>query len=469
MLNFKKLDLQGLKEIKEYFANKNSLMCDFTLGEKFLWENNYQTLFAIEHETLIMLENYDTQSSCFYYPIGKDIEYAFSLMEEHVTKKGIRLEFCCLNEEETLLIKKRYPHAEIVNNINWNDYLYDANTLMSFSGKHLSGQRNHLNNFIRLYPDYKFHVATSNDISRLHEFMQKLKQTIDFPSVRAEYEFDAADRLIDVMFLLNMHCAYIEINHEIVGITIGEVISSCLFVHIEKAFKGYQGVYQALVYNFANLFKEKIIYINREEDDGDLGLRLSKQQYHPLMMIKKNFAYIRNNIDFLKEIPHIQTERLTLGSLTEESANSYYSLATNDLLNNLWGYNYKDDLNIEDICNGDYFYNVVQKDFVNKDAISFILYLNKSILIGEIVLYEFKNDNSCTIGFRLLEKYQHFGYMQEALRPIFKFLFENLNIKYISCKCYKSNIASKKLIDKMNFVFENEDDNFYYFKILNNR
>jgi hypothetical protein len=33
-------------------------MCDFTLGEKFIWEKQYKTMFDIVDDTLIMMENY---------------------------------------------------------------------------------------------------------------------------------------------------------------------------------------------------------------------------------------------------------------------------------------------------------------------------------------------------------------------------------------------------------------------------
>jgi RimJ/RimL family protein N-acetyltransferase len=468
MLIFKKLDLASLNIVKSFFDKKKSLMCDYSLGEKFLWESIYKTSYAIEHNTLIMLENYDQEKMCFYYPIGDDIEYAFSLMEEYTLEKGIRLEFCCLDDEEALLIKKRYPHAEIINNIDWNDYLYDANSLMSFSGKHLAGQRNHLHHFINMFPDYKFNIASKNDIPLLHAFMSTLKEKTIFPNSHAEYEFMAADRLIDNMFALNMHCGFITINNEIIGYTIGEIIASCLFVHIEKAFREYDGIYQALVYNFSNHFKDQILYINREEDDGDLGLRLSKTQYHPIKMVTKNFAYIRNNIDFLKAVPQIVTDRLIIDALNFESSPIYYHLATNDVLNKLWGYNYKNDVNDTDTINAKYFYDVVNNDFKNKDDVSFILYLKDKTMIGEIVAYEFQNDNSCTIGFRLFAEYQHQGFMYEALKEVVNFLFTKLNYKYVLSKCYKNNIPSKKLIEKMHYEKINEDEDFFYYRLLNN-
>jgi hypothetical protein len=68
-----------------------------------------------------------------------------------------------------------------------------------------------------------------------------------------------------------------------------------------------------------------------------MGLRMSKTQYHPLMKVQKTFMYIRNNIDLLEDMPVLITERLIIKELDRKDANTYARLATNDLLNKLWG------------------------------------------------------------------------------------------------------------------------------------
>jgi hypothetical protein len=98
--------------------------------------------------------------------------------------------------------------------------------------------------------------------------------------------------------------------------------------------------YQALVINFANVFQGKIQFINREEDDGDMGLRMSKTQYHPLMKVQKTFMYIRNNIDLLEDMPVLITERLIIKRTRQKRWQILMSrLATNDLFKiNCGGY-----------------------------------------------------------------------------------------------------------------------------------
>jgi hypothetical protein len=59
-------------------------------------------------------------------------------------------------------------------------------------------------------------------------------------------------------------------------------------VHIEKADMQYRGAYQVINNEFAKCFAlDGIEYINREEDDGDAGLRISKNSYHPCEVVDK--------------------------------------------------------------------------------------------------------------------------------------------------------------------------------------
>jgi RimJ/RimL family protein N-acetyltransferase len=94
-----------------------------------------------------------------------------------------------------------------------------------------------------------------------------------------------------------------------------------------------------------------------------------------------------------------------------------------------------------------------------------MLYLKDSTFIGEIVAYEFTLDNSLTLGFRLFKQYQHLGYMQEALNEVVVYLFKKLHVNYISSKCYKDNLASKHLMEKIGYKLISNDDEFYYYQL----
>jgi hypothetical protein len=63
-------------------------------------------------------------------------------------------------------------------------------------------------------------------------------------------------------------------------------------VHFEKALEEYKGVYQYINQRFALSLPEDLVYINREQDLGDPGLRQAKMTYRPCSFVKKYTARI---------------------------------------------------------------------------------------------------------------------------------------------------------------------------------
>ena len=78
------------------------------------------------------------------------------------------------------------------------------------------------------------------------------------------------------------------VEGDIAGFSLGEVVGDTLFTHIEKADRDYDGCYQMLVAQFAQMYAvDGVEFINREDDTGDPGLRTSKLSYHPVALLEK--------------------------------------------------------------------------------------------------------------------------------------------------------------------------------------
>ncbi|MBS1456703.1 MAG: DUF2156 domain-containing protein, partial [Clostridia bacterium] len=75
---------------------------------------------------------------------------------------------------------------------------------------------------------------------------------------------------------------------EPVAFSVGEIRGNVLFVHEEKADASIKGSYQMIVNEFVKTYaNENVTYINREDDSGDEGLRISKESYHPAFLLNK--------------------------------------------------------------------------------------------------------------------------------------------------------------------------------------
>ena len=100
---------------------------------------------------------------------------------------------------------------------------------------------------------------------------------------------------------------------EIISFCLSEICGETLIDHIEKALPDYEGIYPATVQEFAKTFAQGVKYINREDDAGSRGLRISKLQYQPLEILPKHTIHIRTALNRLKKVPVVKGENFRKG------------------------------------------------------------------------------------------------------------------------------------------------------------
>ena len=165
-------------------------------------------------------------------------------------------------------------------------------------------------------------------------------------------------------------------------------------------------------------------------------------------------------LDDLKAIPTLTTERLTLDALGEEDKAIYNTLCLDDDRNRWWGYDYRKDLLGE--LTEDYFLDVARKDFEARRAINFAIRLDGKC-IGEAVLYRFNWRGSAELGLRILPEYAGHGYGTEAFAAVADWAIYQLLLTTVVAKCYKENTASYKMLSSC-MRKTGEDETFFYFE-----
>ena len=85
---------------------------------------------------------------------------------------------------------------------------------------------------------------------------------------------------------------------EVIAFTLGEPVSEDTFVvHIEKAYSDIRGAYPIINQQFLEHEASQYLYVNREDDTGEEGLRKAKLSYHPVLMVEKgSVAYKGENV-----------------------------------------------------------------------------------------------------------------------------------------------------------------------------
>lgn len=465
MLKFQKITADSAEIIRSFLEREGVRLCEYTFGVKYMWKDVWDSEYAVFGETLVFKENYEDDSHAFYYPLGKADEQVFLEIEKYARIKKFALEFLCVPDEKVSLLKERYGgDVLVVTKRDWADYLYDAEEMKTFPGKKFAGQRNHLNKFNRLYGAPEFHEATEADLPMLREFFKEYMEQSEITDKGAMIEAEHAYRMLGDAFGLKMKVGYVRAAGRTVAFAIGERVGDTLFVHIEKALYGVDGAYQAIVTEFAKAFAVNgVKFINREDDSGDEGLRISKTRYNPVSLLSKNLVRVDNRAECVHEIPHLESRRLVYDRLTPADMPEYRALNLDDENNRWWGYDYREDLaGREPTCA--YFYEMVEEDFQKREVFCFAAReKGGSELVGEGVLYDFKKDFSCEIGARIFPRFRGRGYGAEIFARM-KGWAEELGFSTVRAKRYRQNAAAEKMILKSGMTPVSEDGTFVYYE-----
>ncbi len=289
MLTFDPITAQNIMKTAEYFKYKISRTSDYTVGAMYMWRDFYNTSFTIFDDMILYKVKFLNRTS-FTFPVGGgSFDKAMEAVKEYCRSQDLPLWFCTVPKEAiSTLVDKYQGTIPGQPSRDWADYLYLATDLAEMAGRRYSGQRNHINKFKRLYPDYKYQRINPENLPRIIEFVKDYEMNHAKDAALAQEELTRTLELLPYLEKFNLPGGFIEVDGKIVAISIGEVINDTLYCHIEKALREYEGSYQMIVKEFASdMMQFGIKYINREEDVGDEGLRTSKLSYHPIELLDK--------------------------------------------------------------------------------------------------------------------------------------------------------------------------------------
>ena len=296
MLSFLPVCLDNAMQLRAYMEHQPFRSCDYTIGNIFQWRAYFSSQFAIAANMLIMNVDYPGEGRYYTYPVGSgQMQDALSAIEQDAIECNRPLSFCCVPLEGVSVLQTRYGNrCRLSTRRDWADYLYGAQDLIAFAGKRYHSQRNHLNRFNKENPDAAFIPVQEDTLSRAIAFLDEYEKYASINKIIEVEEMCRSKELLAHVMPLEQKAGFIDINGIIVALAIGEVVGDTLYVHVEKARTDYAGAYQAIVSRFAAYAcTENILYINREDDSGEEGLRYSKMAYRPIRLIDKYWADIQ--------------------------------------------------------------------------------------------------------------------------------------------------------------------------------
>jgi hypothetical protein len=170
-----------------------------------------------------------------------------------------------------------------------SDYVYLTEDLIELKGNLYHRKKNHLNRFLREYPQAVYLPLTPERIPACLELQEdwcNLKNCLENPSLMREDQ--ATYEILATFSRLPLKGGVVLLNKKVIAFTLGEALNpETLVIHIEKADPQYPGLYAFIHQKFLEHEGFRYRYTNREQDLGEEGLRKAKQSYYPHHMVEK--------------------------------------------------------------------------------------------------------------------------------------------------------------------------------------
>jgi len=292
MIEFKDITIEDREILNPYLLKNPYGNCDFSFTNIFIWRRTYQTKYAIVDGFLVLL----SRGQNFLMPLGEgDLKAVIGKLIDHAKEKGIPFRMVAITpqmeQELNEALKEQLVYLE---NRDWSDYIYLTQDLIYLKGKKYHSKRNHINKFSADY-DFEFIELTKDDIpacKKMHKLWCEENYSVDDEEEMGEVF--AVRQALDHFEELGLQGGAIVVDGEMVAFTLGQPVNADTFdIIIEKALSEYATAYTVINRCFAHRKCSRYTYINREEDLGLDGLRRAKLSYHPVCILDKKIAVLK--------------------------------------------------------------------------------------------------------------------------------------------------------------------------------
>ncbi len=288
-IEFKKPVIGDKDLVTGYIKQKKSRSCEDTFGNLLLWARFYNIRIA-EVEGMLVSATCGNKIS-YHYPYGSgDVRKCVEALMAYSEEKGQEFMMHCVTPEEFAELDHLFPgEFEIEYHRDIADYVYEAEKLRTLSGKKYHGKKNHVNKFRKMYENWEYVSLNSENAEEAFQLLLKWKDLNGcYDHEEKNAESCVAANYLRLFDELGVCGGILRANGQAVAFTIGErVCDDTMVVHIEKALTEYEGAYPMINQQFVEHECRDVIYVNREEDTGDEGLRKAKMSYRPEFMVEK--------------------------------------------------------------------------------------------------------------------------------------------------------------------------------------
>ena len=276
---FKHLELDDVKIVKEYLLRYPKNICEFSLANLFTWRSIGNAQITLINDNLCFLMTPEFEPCFFLEPLGEHkiqetVQQCLDMTEKmaHVSEAFIKV-----------IDKAKFTVTPVPENF---DYIYQRQDLADLKGRRFDSKRNHINKFKRMYPNY---VCQDFDQSHFSEALklfdiwhQEKSKKLDQIHPMFGFQRKIIEEALSLFGYINFLGRVIYIDNRFCGFIIGsELNSKMIDVHFFYGHPEIPGVYQLLLNDASKTVFSGYDFLNLEEDLGLKSLQQAKLSYAP--------------------------------------------------------------------------------------------------------------------------------------------------------------------------------------------
>lgn len=296
MVQFRDIEPDDISQIKPLLEAADFFGNDYCLSNIFNWRCAYNSQIAFINNFFVI--KLHLPEPAYLFPAGfGDITPVIDALIADAKECGAAFRLVGIEPKAKQQLEQLLPHKFVFEELRDNfDYVYSREKLATLAGKKLHSKRTNINHFLKEAPDWSYEPITPENLEecrRMHSQWRSLNNCSDNSPSNCDHsglvkEKCAVRNAFANFFELGMEGGLLRVNGKVVAFAAGvRYRRDSFIVNIEKAFLTPDGTYAMINNQFASHLPEDVLYINREDDFGDPGLRRAKLSYKPDMMIEK--------------------------------------------------------------------------------------------------------------------------------------------------------------------------------------
>ena len=303
---FHEITLQDMANYKQKEREVRLEAYDYLFTVSYVWKDKFHSWIGFMEDCLIIKYEIENQI-WFSYPISPEPEKRIKSIKrllELCENEGITCRILWMEELYARELAANFKNEfELTEYRNIFDYVYERERLASLAGKKLAAKRNHIHRFEKQGAWVYEEIGKDNRKECWELELNWLAMQQNPEAAELLEEKTALKWALDSFDELGLNGGLIRRDGRVLAFSIGERLNQDTFViHFEKAYGNIQGAYQIINQQMA-LHNPEYLYINRQEDVGDFGLRKSKLSYYPDIMIKKYMA-VKSGFNYASKEDH---------------------------------------------------------------------------------------------------------------------------------------------------------------------